>query len=370
MDKEQLILAMIRDNPFITQKELSERLGLSRSAVAGYISQLMKKGKIAGRAYVLPKEGHVTCIGGANVDRKAHALEAVQVGTSNPVRVRQSLGGVARNIAENLARLGTPVSLVTFVGADSEGTWLLDETKRRGVDTSLSQVLPDCRTGTYTAVLDPHGELVLALSDMQICDSVTVEQIEARWPRIASSGMIVLDTNLPAPLLTHVIERCRRESLPLAVNPVSAVKARKLPERLDGVDILFANRDEAEALTGRSVHTLQDGHRACDRLLAKGVKRVVLTLGRDGLIWAAHDQSGLLPAKPVAVSDVTGAGDALVAGVIFGLTRGEPFSAACRLGLAAAALTLLTDQTVADLTPDRLYAMTHESETEEEPIHD
>lgn len=69
-EKERLILKLIQDDPFISQNELAEKLNLSRPAVANYISSLMKKGEIIGRAYVLREDDSVVCIGGANVDRK------------------------------------------------------------------------------------------------------------------------------------------------------------------------------------------------------------------------------------------------------------------------------------------------------------
>ncbi len=72
MDKEQQILQHIRLNPFITQQELAGKIGISRSAVAGYIAALTKRGEIKGRAYILREDALVTCIGGANLDRKAH----------------------------------------------------------------------------------------------------------------------------------------------------------------------------------------------------------------------------------------------------------------------------------------------------------
>lgn len=303
-----------------------------------------------------PQTKRVACIGGANVDRKARALQPVQLGTSNPVRVSQFPGGVARNIAENLARLGVAVSLFTVVGEDSEGTWLLNETKRCGIHVRLLRPQTGLRTGTYTAVLDASGELVLALADMDIYDHVRPEDVESCWPHLAASDWIVLDANLPAAVLAAVIERCRETGLPLAVNPVSAVKAIKLPERLHGVDVLFPNRDEAEALTGMPVQSVDDGLRACERLLARGAKRVALTLGSQGVVWATTEESGHLLPETVPVIDVTGAGDALVAGVIFGLVHDAPFPTACRLGMAAAALTLQSERSVAELTAQQVYA--------------
>lgn len=357
MDKEKKIVSLIKGNPFISQNELASQLGLSRSAVAGYISQLVKKGKIVGRAYIMPKEAHVTCIGGANVDRKAQSLNPLQLRESNPAEVTLSSGGVARNIAESLGRLGCSTSLITLVGDDSEGKWLLDETKQHGVDVSQAFRMPSGRTGTYTAVLDENGDMVVAFADMQIYDSLTSEMLQTKWPHIASSELVLMDTNVSSELLRYVIERCNVEQLSLCINTVSAVKAMKLPEVLIGVDVMVSNKNEAEVLTNMKIETIADCKLACERMMQRGVKRAVVTLGEQGLIWTDQEESGhLLPPK-VEVIDVTGAGDALMAGLVFGLIQGEPLARACRLGMIAASLTLQTKQTVSSLTADQLYSL-------------
>jgi pseudouridine kinase len=364
MDKEQEILFYIKENPFISQNDLSARLGLSRSAVAGYISQLVRKGKIVGRAYVLPRESEITCIGAANVDRKAQSVKPVQYHESNPAEIVHSSGGVARNIAENLSRLGCTASLITMVGDDAEGRWLLDETKRHGVNVSQSFVLPQSQTGTYTAILDPNGEMIIAVNDMRINDQLTEDMIQARWPHIASSELILLDTNVPERILAYIIDRCKQEGLTLCVNTVSAVKARKLPQDLSGIQLILPNRNEAEVLTDTKINSIADAKQACGQIMARGVKQVVITLGEQGLVWATHDEmKHLLPPK-VEVTDVTGAGDALMAGVLFGILQRESLDTACRLGMISASLTLQSRGTVSNLNAEQLYSQLNEQQPE------
>ena len=104
-DKETAIVKLLRENPFLTQQEMADQLNMSRPALANFISGLMKRGIITGRAYILSEDNEVVCIGGANIDRKFHLKDAAQLGTSNPAAMSVSVGGVARNIAENLGRL-------------------------------------------------------------------------------------------------------------------------------------------------------------------------------------------------------------------------------------------------------------------------
>jgi pseudouridine kinase len=356
-NNEQKILELIRDNPFIAQDELSKKVGLSRSSIAGYISNLTKKGEIVGRAYVLPHEKHITCIGGANVDRKAQVFQPILYKTSNPATFTQSCGGVARNVAENLGRLECSASLITCVGEDTEGAWLLDKTKQHQIDISQSFVIPMERTGTYTAIISPTGEMKLALADMEIYEKIKLDMVEKRWSFISSSQMVFLDTNLPSNVLSYIIERCEKEDIPLCVNPVSSPKAKKLPQKLHGVEIAFMNIDEAEVLSGIAIKDKRDYMRASEEIMKKGVNKVIMTLGERGVYVATQSgKSEHMASRRVTPVDVTGAGDSLIAGVLMGLSQGESLSTACRLGMEAASLTLQTKDTVhPHLSRSKLY---------------
>lgn len=345
-EKEAAILGLIKKDPFISQNELAERTGMSRSAVAGYISSLAKQGKLLGRAYVLPKRKQIVCIGGANIDRKIQVLEKLQAGTSNPASSSISCGGVARNIAENLGRLGLEVSLMTVVGDDHEGKRLFDQTKTF-VDMEPSKLMVGETTGTYTAILDSDGEMTFALADMGIYDSVDVDHIEKRWGFLASAELVMIDTNFPAGVLSKIVTRCKEEGIPLVITPVSAPKIKKLPAVLEGVTWLIANKDEAEALAGRKIREEGDFFKAAETIMQKGVEKVVITRGDKGLIYYTKmNEAGVILPPKVEVVDVTGAGDALVAGVIYGDLRGLNTEAACKIGMACSMITLSTEETV------------------------
>ncbi|HET7815850.1 MAG TPA: PfkB family carbohydrate kinase, partial [Candidatus Baltobacteraceae bacterium] len=114
----------------------------------------------------------VVCIGGASVDRKYSLLSELQPGTSNPVKARRNFGGVARNVAENVARLGVPVSLFSVIGNDENGVALLEDAERSGIDTNL--VLRDSAAVTpeYAAIVSPAGELIAGLADMRAVETI------------------------------------------------------------------------------------------------------------------------------------------------------------------------------------------------------
>lgn len=355
MDREAQILALIRHNPFITQNEIADSVGISRSAVAGYIAALMRKGVIRGRAYVLAEDNAVLCIGGANLDSKATSLQAIRPASSNPVRVEQSCGGVARNIAENLANLACDVSLLTVIGDDQAGEWVLKETAKRGVNTSLSYTLPGEKTGMYTALLDDHGEMHVAFADMGIYDKLTVDMVQDRWPHIAASKLVIADTNIPADSLAELIKRCKDAGLALFVDPVSSNKASKLPADLSGVTAIFPNTEEAFELAGIPITDSPDYPVLAAAIQRRGVAHVYITLGQHGIFYAEEGKSWLLPPIPTNVLEVTGAGDAFVAGVAYGVLHNVSYADSCKYGLTAAHLTLQTNQSVsADLSEETL----------------
>ncbi|MFS1512395.1 carbohydrate kinase [Chengkuizengella sp. SCS-71B] len=345
-EKEQRILYLIQENPFITQNELAEKLELSRPAIANYISTLTKKGKLVGRAYILPKEKHITCIGGANVDRKAQVIGSAQYGTSNPVTSFKSTGGVARNIAENLGRLENSVSLLTLVGDDSEGDWLLERSKPY-IDMSLIYKIPNSNTGAYTAVINSDGEMVIALSEMSIIDQMEVSHVQKRWGRIAGSDLILIDTNLPSDVIEYIIKQSYSKNIPVCIASVSSPKINKIPKDCTGVIWLILNRDEAETLTGISLTEENNYKKAADLMIAKGIENIVITLGEQGIFFATDKgKSEYIQPPHIQVQDVTGAGDSLIAGIVYATLQGEDIQTACKYGMSCSAITLQTNETV------------------------
>lgn len=371
------VLALVEADPFISQQALGERLGLSRSAVAAHLAQLTREGRILGRAYMLPRREQLVCIGGTNLDRKLRAEQPLQMGSSNPARQTESPGGVARNIAENLARLGLPVHLLTAVGRDVAGQALLAQLQTLGVDCAGCLSADDASTGSYTAVLDPLGGLVLALAHMTLTDRLDPEFLRRTSPHRAAARWVVADLNLPRASLDQLrLEaRARRQSLVLVA--VSEPKMARLGAELDGVALLVLNRGELAAYLGRPLPDRQALDDAWRSLRAQGLSRLVLSDGAHG-VWLANAEAeadadadadtdadtgndpataaraapgGLvhLPSPPLpaaSLREVTGAGDAMSAGIVAALSRGASLRAACRLGQRLAALTLQTDATV------------------------
>ena len=348
--KKEQLYELIRANPFISQQDLAVELRLSRSAVAGHIAGLIRERRLLGRAYVLPDKRPVMCIGAANLDRKLRSIAAMQLGTSNPATAEEVYGGVARNIAENLARLNLPTALLTALGDDAAGRSLQDHAERAGIDTRGSLKLSETATGTYTAILDAHGELVVALADMALYDRITPEFLASRLPQRSAAAMTVADLNLPADSIAALLAGARADNVPLMIVAVSQPKMARLPADLSGLRLLILNRGELETRAGRALPTEADVRDACRAMQAQGARDVIVTCGGQGVFHTKGGELVWLAAHQVEVVDVTGAGDAFSAAVCWSLYQGsEDLTLACRRGLKVAAMTLETPDTVSPM---------------------
>jgi pseudouridine kinase len=350
ISKKEQLYELIRANPFISQQDLAVGLRLSRSAVAGHIASLIRERRLLGRAYVLPDKRPVLCIGAANLDRKLRTIAAMQPGTSNPATAEEVYGGVARNIAENLARLNLPTALLTALGDDGAGRALRDHAENAGIDMRGSLTLTDTATGTYTAILDERGELVVALADMALYDRMTREFLASRLPQRAAASMTVADLNLPADSVSALLDSARADNVPLILVAVSQPKMARLPADLTGLRLLILNRGELETLGERALPTEADVRLACRALLARGARDVIVTCGGQGVFHTRDGELAWLAAHEVDVVDVTGAGDAFSAAVCWSLYQGsQDLTLACRRGLKVAAMTLESHETVSPM---------------------
>ncbi|MFA9215573.1 MAG: carbohydrate kinase [Sphingomonadaceae bacterium] len=348
--KKEQLYQLIRANPFISQQDLAVQLRLSRSAVAGHIAGLTRERRLLGRAYVLPDKRPVMCIGAANLDRKLRTLAQIQMGTSNPASAEEVYGGVARNIAENLTRLNVPAALLTALGDDSAGRMLQEYAERAGIDTRGSLRLPETPTGTYTAILDDRGELVVALADMALYDQITPAFLASRQPQRAAAALTVADLNLPAASISALLQDARRDAVSLIVVAVSQPKMTHLPPDLHGLRLLILNRGELETRVGRALPTEAEVRTACQQVQAQGAQDVIVTCGSQGVFHTRGNELVWLAAHPVQVVDVTGAGDAFSAAVCWSLYQGsDDLTLACRRGLKVAAMTLESQETVSPM---------------------
>jgi pseudouridine kinase len=300
---------------------------------------------------------HLLIIGAASIDTKGRADQVIQAGTSTPGAIRVSVGGVGRNIAENLARLGEQVILLSAVGDDGSGRRILQQAANCGIDVSRVLVDDSHRTAAYLAVLDQTGNMVMSIDDMGISrDLITPDFLYRRRSLFRDARMIVLDASLAPATLNTIFKLAPKYGVPVCADPTTASLAPRLCPHLSHLTLVTPNGAEAEALCGLRVTGRETALQAAHKLVSLGVQIAIVTLGATGLVYATSQESGHVPALESEIVDLTGAGDALTAAVVFGLLNDFPIDEAVRLGTSAAALTLQSRETVCPaLSLEQLY---------------
>jgi pseudouridine kinase len=302
-------------------------------------------------------EHHVLVIGAAGLDLKVRPRgAAVQPARSNPSEIRWGWGGVARNIAENLARLGADVHFITAVGDDWWGRTLLSQLGELGINMDDAVMSTERPTASYVALYDRQKRLQVAYDDMSIMQEITPGHLHRLRRLIRMADMVCIDANLSPRTMKTLFRLTTQYDVPVCADPTAALLAHRLCPYLPAITAITPDCDEAAAMLGCDVDDETQIGSAARGLVQGGVELAVITLGAGGLYYATSEESGRIPAFAVDVVDPTGAGDALTAAVAYGLLEGVSPEETVRLGMAAATHTITCRETVCtNLSPELLY---------------
>jgi len=287
---------------------------------------------------------YVVVVGGAAMDIAGFPAGALRLLDSNPGVMRTSLGGVGRNIAENLARLGVDVKMLTALGDDDFGRRLRGQSEQTGIDFAPALVIDNASTATYLAIMDEQGDMQVAIASMDVFAHITIDYIRSHDALLRCARAIVLDANLSQTVIEFIAQEYR--TCPLFVDAVSSLKAAKLKDVLGSFHAVKPNKQEAEFLSGLIIDTPDDLVAVKNWFMAQGVKSVFISLGRSGVFYGdalTHAESH--PAKLKIVS-ATGAGDAFMAGLVYGYLRKLTLTETVDFAQAMATLTACAHSTV------------------------
>lgn len=345
-ERELEIFELIKENPFISQQELSESVGLSRSAVANIISGLIKKGRLKGKAYIINEDSPIVCIGAANVDRKFYISNSLIKGTSNPINSSKSVGGVARNIAENLGRLSQNVSLITVRGEDNE--WeTVKSFSSSFINMDHVHMLPSLSTGSYTALINDAGNMEYGFADMDIYDALTPDLLLQNSDLLKRAKCIIIDSNIPKESIEFLRSFALKHNVKIIIIPVSGPKMAHLPDNLNGIDWIVVNKDETETFFNLKITSDFEGEKAAFMWNKAGVKNVIVTNGLEPLVYTNGREAKCYPVTPSKnVVDVTGAGDAFASAVVYGWLLDKSVNEIINLALINSKKTIETKYTV------------------------
>ena len=341
--RERQILQLIEANPMIQQQEIADKLGITRSSVAVHISNLTKKGCIAGKGYVLRTGSYAVVVGGVNVDICGRSFAPLVAEDSNPGSSSTSLGGVGRNIAHNMSLMGIDVRLLSAYGDDLNGERVAASCSELGIDLSHALRVPGATTSTYIYITDDKGEMALAVSDMEVCKKITPQYLSANMSLLQNAQVVVADANIPEESLKFLAENL---FVPLFIDPVSTKKAEKIRSILPKIHTLKPNRIEAQLLSGVPINCKEDAEKAAEALIEKGVRRVFISMGGDGVFAATAKEKvwhGIIPGKMV---NTTGCGDSFMGALVWAYLEGMNLEDTAAAGLAAGSITMESDETI------------------------
>jgi pseudouridine kinase len=281
----------------------------------------------------MDSDKRILVIGAAGIDIVGRLTEMPDPGSSVPAEVRPSFGGVARNVAENLAKLDQKVDFITAVGQGVFGKLLLNHLKEAGVNVDACIKTEEFHTSSYLAVISENGSLNFALDDMRILSKLTPDLIQKHESLIQNACCVFFDANVPEESMSVLIEIANQYEIPLYADATSSSLAERLRPHLANFKLLNANTREAEILINHEFEVT----------------------GRTSALKAARR----LVALGVEILDPTGAGDALSAALIYGLLNDIPLDDTIRLGVKAASLTLRFPGTVLPgISVEKLYDTT------------
>ncbi len=263
---------------------------------------------------------------------------------SNPGRVKVSFGGVCRNIAENMARVGANTKFISVLGNDEKGKSILEHSKIMNFDMSDSLVIDGASTPTYVAILDEHGEMVSAIVDINVDHHLTEEFIDSKASIIEGAEYMFFGADNPG-IIEYIVMKYNGKTK-FVLDPVSAAKAGDVKHLLPYFHTVKPNRHEAEVLCGFEIKSVEDVRRAGQYLLSLGVKHVFISLDADGVYYCTADEEGIVKPNHVEVINVTGAGDSFIAGVGYAYLNGLTMLETVKLAQAMSIITISHEETI------------------------
>lgn len=255
----------------------------------------------------------VLIIGAQNIDIFAKSNEEYTLHDSNPSKIHIAFGGVGRNIAENVKRLGNEVHFITVFGDDFFSKSAHESLKKMGIDTTNSLFKKNHSTSVYLGIMDQENDLFLGLNDMEITKELNPDFLKTKATFIKEFSTIIIDNNLETEALHYLLNTYQDKTI--IMDAVSAKKAVKLNDYLDKISLLKLNKIELAALSDKSetISRIKDLHK-------KGAKTLLITNQDKDIILSTKE--GMITRKTLSIDTIvnaTGAGDAFLSGFVHGI---------------------------------------------------
>ena len=288
----------------------------------------------------------VSVIGGLNIDLQGSSVNPLVFNDSNPGEIVMSAGGVGRNIAENISKLNIHSKILSYVGNDALGDFVVNKSSLSGVDTSFIKKHSHLPTSQYLSVLDDNNDMLVSISDMRIIEEMTIQDIDKWNLTIEQSSAIVVDTNIPIPVIEYLTDKY--SNIPLFLDPVSFAKTSKILKLIGRFHTVKPNRLETELISGVKITDNESMLKAAKIIFDMGCKQIFITLGEDGVFYYDGENFGQYLHKGVNMISANGAGDAFTAGVVYGFLKLNGIKETAEFASAAAVIALRSANTISD----------------------
>lgn len=289
---------------------------------------------------------YVVGIGSTNVDLYCKSNIPIKEHFDHPGIVNYTAGGVTRNILENISKLGLKTKLLTAVGDDIYGAYLLDELSRVSVDYEDVKMVRGGRTGLFVQVQDSNNDMHLAVCDMSILKEVDVAYIKKKAKILKNASALIIDPALDNKVLDYIFATYK--NIPIFVDPISDVYAKKIKPYLSKIYCIKPNKSELSILSGSSVENYDDLIKAYKKVLKKGTKKVYVSLGKDGCMYN-DDEDTILTRKFKEVDNMvnaSGAGDSFFAAIVYSHVNNLDIDDTIDNALGAGIAAIMCEETI------------------------
>lgn len=291
-------------------------------------------------------EKYVVGIGATNVDIYCKSKIEIKDHYDHPSDISYTPGGVTRNILENIHKLGLNTKLLTCVGDDIYGSYLLERIKESGIDNTNIDVIKDGRTGLFVQVQDKNNDMHIAMCDMNIFSHIDVKFIKKKEKIFKGASGIVLDPSLDKEVLDYIFDNFA--DIPIFVDPISDMYAKKIRPYLSKIYCIKPNQSELGVLANMKIDNHIDLLMAYEKVLKKGVKKVYVSLGKDGCMYNDDDNhiyTRCFRAVEKMVN-ASGAGDSFFAAIIYSYVTGLSLDDTIDYALGAGIAAIICEETI------------------------
>jgi ribokinase len=285
------------------------------------------------------RQARIAVIGSANIDLVTYTDRFPRPGETIFGReFSLGFGGKGANQAVAARLCGAEVAMVARVGDDLFGPATIENFKASGIDVTRVLQTTGVSSGVAPIFVEPGGQnRIWVVKGAN--DRLTPADVDAAAETLQDADFLVLQLEIPVETVYYALRFARQRGIRTILNPAPG-QALDLAQ-VAAADYVIPNETEAEALTGIAVHTLDDARAAARKLLEGGVRRVIVTLGANGALYADAEVMEHVAPFPVQPVDTTGAGDAFIGSLACFLAEGsERMDALRRANLYAALSTL------------------------------